>query len=392
MSLWWAKREQLDRDQLRLIEELPLQSNSLVLGPPGSGKTNVLLRRAQFVRAEQFPNVLVLTFTRALTEFIKTGCFDAEGREIFPPKLVNTFEGWIRWLYEQHEADLPAADPTQNLALRKRFLAQRALEFPKASRIPKFDTLFVDEAQDLLAEEVQLLDAFSENLFFVGDDRQKIYETAAGLQSVRSLVPTPSEHLLKFHYRLVGEICRMADRLQVAQGGDGLAATSHYDGPKPGRIESHGPLERLAQVAKCSEQLKDQVRVYADLIKQGDRLGIIVPKKIDRDSVLAELEKIPELEGKAQIIRANTGQEADRHYNPSFDPECPISIMTVPASKGLEFRAVHWLFCDSLTKHYSLEHYYTVVTRAKTSLDLYFANALPQDLARSYAPRTGTIW
>src|SRR6478752_1827995 len=99
MSLWWVKREQLDQYQLGLVEKLPLNENSLVLGPPGSGKTNVLLRRAQFIRGQQMPNVLVLTFTRPLAEFVKTGCFDNQGREIFPVNLVTTLESWLRWLY-----------------------------------------------------------------------------------------------------------------------------------------------------------------------------------------------------------------------------------------------------------------------------------------------------
>ena len=76
MSLWWTKKEQLDTDQIKLIEDLSLHSDALVLGAPGSGKTNVLVRRAQFVRGQNMPNILVLTFTRALTEFVKTGCFD----------------------------------------------------------------------------------------------------------------------------------------------------------------------------------------------------------------------------------------------------------------------------------------------------------------------------
>lgn len=41
MSLWWARRDQLDLRQVDLIENLLLQQNHLVLGPPGSGKTNV---------------------------------------------------------------------------------------------------------------------------------------------------------------------------------------------------------------------------------------------------------------------------------------------------------------------------------------------------------------
>ena len=53
MSLWWAKKNQLDAQQITLIEQLPLRENFLVLGPPGCGKTNVLLRRAQFVRGQK---------------------------------------------------------------------------------------------------------------------------------------------------------------------------------------------------------------------------------------------------------------------------------------------------------------------------------------------------
>src|SRR4051794_4001902 len=102
MSLWWAQRNQLDRHQIELIETLGLGDNHLVLGPPGSGKTNVLLRRAQFARSQGQANVLVLTFTRALTEFLKTGCMDSQGREIFPISCITTIESWIRDLYDQH--------------------------------------------------------------------------------------------------------------------------------------------------------------------------------------------------------------------------------------------------------------------------------------------------
>src|SRR6202050_2266335 len=109
MSLWWAKKEQLDKTQIALIEELPLHESHLILGPPGSGKTNILLRRAQFVRTQELPNVLVLTFTRSLTEFIRTGCLDAQGREIFPRTCVSTLESWIRGIYGDHDAEFPDA-------------------------------------------------------------------------------------------------------------------------------------------------------------------------------------------------------------------------------------------------------------------------------------------
>src|SRR5690348_15297209 len=107
MSLWWARRDQLDREQVRMIEKLPLHGSHLILGPPGSGKTNVLLRRAQYVRTQGLANVLVLSFTRPLTEFVKTGCYDDQRREIFPPALVSTIESWTRSLFKEHGQPIP---------------------------------------------------------------------------------------------------------------------------------------------------------------------------------------------------------------------------------------------------------------------------------------------
>src|SRR5438270_603429 len=133
MSLWWARREQLDEHQIYLIENLPLRQNFLVLGAPGSGKTNVLLRRAQFVRGQEMPNSMVLTFTRPLTEFVRTGCQDTEGREIFPRSCVSTVESWMRRLYEHHETDLP--EDAGDLIAWKRALVQGANGFLAQGRL-----------------------------------------------------------------------------------------------------------------------------------------------------------------------------------------------------------------------------------------------------------------
>src|SRR5216684_4497702 len=136
MSLWWVKREQLDKFQIELIEKLPLRESFLILGPPGSGKTNVLVRRAQFVRGQEMPNVLVLTFTRPLTEFVKTGCFDARGREIFPRSCVSTLKSWLRGLYGKHNHPLP--EPTGDLTDWKKQIAAGALDFRKLGYVPRY--------------------------------------------------------------------------------------------------------------------------------------------------------------------------------------------------------------------------------------------------------------
>lgn len=391
MSLWWVKREQLDATQRSLIENLPLGESFLVLGPPGSGKTNVLIRRAQFVRGQNMPNVKVLTFTRPLTEFVKTGCFDSQGREIFPPSCIQTLESWQRWLYAQHGADLPSTPPNMNFTEKKRQLSTGALGFIRSTRLPRYDALFVDEAQDLLPEEVALLAQWSPVLFFVADDRQRIYESRDGLDTVKNIVPTANQRSLRFHYRVAPEICQVADRILTPLGGDSLESTSLYNGPRPATITI--PREGFTQgqqLDRLVAKLKDQIRVYGDRIREGDRLGVIVKLKSDRDLVYEKLESDPSLVGRSKIIRAR--EENDNDYDPSFENDAAICILTIQGCKGVEFRAVHWLFADTQSYHHDPEHYYTVVTRAKTSLDITFTNELPEILGRAFAERGVAPW
>jgi hypothetical protein len=134
-------------------------------------------------------------------------------------------------------------------------------------------------------------------LFFVGDDRQKIFEHTKGLEWVRQIAPPPTERTLPFHYRLAPELCQMADRIMIAQGGATLAATQHYNGPRPGHIDIIGPASRDQLLRQAAEKLRDQIRAYADLIRQGDLLGVIVARREDRDAVFGYLESDTELEG-----------------------------------------------------------------------------------------------
>ena len=389
MSLWWVDKNELDAEQMNLIEGLALRKSQLILGPPGSGKTNVLLRRAQFIRGQKMPNVMVLTFTRSLTEFLKTGCMDGQGREIFPPNCVSTLESWFRSLYISHQVARP--DDGGNFIERKRALARGAIAFAGAGRLPQYDTLFVDEAQDLLQEEVEAIAAWSPVQFFVGDDRQKIYPEAEGLDAVRGILAAGREHPLQFHYRLAPEICQVADRILRPRGGATLASTSHYGGPTPAAVAVQpAPQSRNEQLNALTERLKQQVRVYADLLEQGDRIGVVVARRDDRDVVLEHLSEDPRLRDIVQVIRAREANESD--YDPAFEPGRPVCILTVKGCKGLEFRTVHWPFADELSHRHSDEDYYTVVTRAKTSIDIYYTNKLPDVLARAHAAEGVLPW
>ncbi len=391
MSLWWRRKDELDHDQLKLIDGLPLRDSYLVVGPPGCGKTNVLLRRAQFVRSQNLPNIMVLTFTRALAEFVKTGCFDEQGQEIFPMSCVSTIESWLRSLYVHHDKSLPDRPDNLNLIEWKKRLAKEAMTFADCKRLPKYDVLFIDEAQDLLKEEISVIGAFSNYQFFVGDDRQKIYMGTAGLCSIRVNLPHQNMHRLRFHYRLAPEICKVADRILISDSESTLESTCHYNGPEPASVIFHTPpLTKEEQITTAIKRLKQQIRVYADFIEQGDRIGVLVARRRQREEIYERLDEEPDLKNKVQIVRSRSERESK--FDPILNPQCSVYILTLKGCKGLEFRTVHWLFADDLSYRYRNEDFYTGITRAKTSVHVYFTSSLPPVLARAHAPNEVLDW
>ena len=64
--------------------------NLLITGPPGSGKTNLLLLRANNLYLAGQRNIAIVTFTRALREFISSGAT----RYHFPVTRIMTCREW----------------------------------------------------------------------------------------------------------------------------------------------------------------------------------------------------------------------------------------------------------------------------------------------------------
>jgi hypothetical protein len=62
-----------------------------------------------------------------------------------------------------------------------------------------------------------------------------------------------------------------------------------------------------------------------------------------------------------------------------FDSAKNIFVGTTHSAKGLEFRTLHLGACDYLGRFQSRQRYlaFTAVTRAKTSLSIYFEDAVP---------------
>jgi superfamily I DNA and RNA helicase len=169
---WWLDPGELDEEQEKAIA-LPADGDYLLIGPPGSGKTNLLLLRAKYLSMVQRPNWVVLIFTRSLRDFVAIG---SEKYELDPGKILTVMKFFQR-LLEEHGYDtgsLPEDFENRRLAVASEL--GKILD-AKPGLAKHLECVLVDEIQDCLPQEVEIFLRVAKNVFFVGDLRQKVYRT-----------------------------------------------------------------------------------------------------------------------------------------------------------------------------------------------------------------------
>ena len=206
-SSWWRSRDELDEDQQNFIT-LPAKGRYALIGPPGSGKTNLLLLRAQYTAGIGERNILILTYTRALSDFIKSGI---NSLGLINADQIKTFHSWACSHILEHLGERAIPKGTDFDDEGRTQILEMLLE--ANNKLPGkriYSAIFVDEAQDLTAGELEALLCLSDNICICGDDNQGIYRRN-GLEVIKKLELTP--HRLNRHFRIGQKIARAADRL-----------------------------------------------------------------------------------------------------------------------------------------------------------------------------------
>jgi superfamily I DNA and RNA helicase len=364
-NTWWVGKEQLDGEQKPIIE-LPIDGHYLVVGPPGSGKTNLLLLRANYLTLAGYPNIAVVVFTRALREWIAAG---AEQYQFRPDKIV-TLIGWEYDLLRQYGERLSFGGSfleqrSRGLAAIQELIERRGLE-------DIYDAILLDESQDYLPAEIDVLHRLAKRLFAVADSRQKIYDGDDPLDVLEKIAGNP--HRLRFHYRNGLSICRFADGLAKDSAKyEALAATSNYDEkatPSSVEVSKHKTIQ--SQADEIISKLTIQIKAYPE-----ELLGVVCPRNEEVQAIWSCIAKSP----LAQRAVLHLGDE-----HPSFDADKQICVTSIHGMKGLEVRALHIAGVDGLKKFASQRNViYTAATRAKTSLSIYHIDGLPGYIEKAIA-------
>ncbi len=354
---WWTDPKDLDADQRRVVTLL-VGEDHLVVGPPGCGKTNLLLLRATYLYRQNVTNIVVLSFGRVLREFLATG----SQHYPFASDKVQTYVRWGAELLRANGIDFAEA---QNFEETRTRLHDELVKLAdQGLRENVHDVILIDEAQDYSADEIALIRRFGDRVFAVGDQDQRISDKTGALDKLVAMGAKRS--VLTSHYRNGLKICRVADGVKnLIDDARGLEATSNYDEASfPSTVDPFGDLSLDEQVARAIPRIETQLQAYP-----GEMIGVFCPRVQDLDHVQALLE-LSSIAGDLHVQRAGA-------YS-SFSPDRMVVLSTTMGAKGLEFRAVHILAAEKLRNFPTQRNLtYTAVTRTKTSLSVYHEGSLP---------------
>jgi hypothetical protein len=300
-----------DAQQLQIVER-SYKGPVLVLGPAGSGKTAIALHRARFL-ARQGKRVLLTTYTRSLTDYLKN-------------QLGLICQGEVRRLIDVCTLDHVAIQLSgyENTLFSKEFLEkddfQRTCteatgQVRRGREEVPWDAIIVDEAQDLDDVRAAFLQALSKGrrkwVMLLGDPRQRLYSEPFDLEA-RGFEVTGRVFHLDTVYRTTRPIVELGEKVMATAD-----AEDYVPPPGASQVYADGdPVEFVALAGDADELVWIALRAL-HTPSRGGRSVTVLARTNQRIQEIRQMLK-------AVNIWAGDG----------------IGVRTMHGAKGLEFDEV----------------------------------------------------
>jgi superfamily I DNA/RNA helicase len=313
---WQINEEDLDASQ-RKIYNLSTNLNAIVRGVAGSGKTNLALWRAYFIKeTEGNQNFKVLIYTKALRRFIEAGLLSMD--------LENNVVHYHKW------------------------------------DMQPVDYIIVDESQDFSKEIIQtILSKVKKSIIFFGDNAQQLYgEDKMKIDDIQKLTGFPV-YDLDFNYRLPISVARFA-QIVNPDNNDIISTSKNPDTTKPRIIKFNSWQEELDFIIN---EIKTR-----NLFGSGtESTAILLPFNTRGSVGIAPF--YYSVENVKDYLKAKEFDNLFKMYDEvelDFNSNLP-KIMTYHSAKGLQFDTVFMPHCGENWDIYK-NPFYVALTRTSRQL------------------------
>ena len=379
----------MDLQQEQIARSLG-EGHRVIHGAAGSGKTMILIYRAQLLAAAATPGkpILVLCFNRTLADRIE---HQLRERGVDERVQVRTFHSWCQDLVRSYQLDLPRADeeargrfeacsfpaggespaagsrpapawtgrapdPSRIGQRHSRLggalkgdayfeaLAAAVERAVDSGRVPggQYQALLIDEAHDFedawLRIAARMVSPVTRSLLVLYDDAQSIYQTRRRRFNFSNvgIEARGRTSILRLNYRNTAEVLALAMHCAERLLHEDSARVADEDAMplvQPASAGRRGPLPVLIEAVNAFEEARlvsERIRAALDDGVPAGRIAVLCRAR----SLMRPLEQALQ---RQRVALQSMNALAFRHFDWAEDS---VKLLTLHSAKGLEFSHV----------------------------------------------------
>jgi DNA helicase IV len=341
---------------------LPLDSSSIITGPPGTGKTVMAIYRARMLH-KSGRKTLLLMFGKLLSQYTSAAVAKLE-----VDGVVNTYHNWFPRFWRQcYGQEPPHVDRwTFDWSACKEVL------FTQPPPDVERRHVLIDEGQDMPKDFYLVMQMASASMTVFADENQRITQRQSTIAEIRAASGIERQLSLTRNYRNTRPIAELAATFYV-----GLSS-GIPDMPPPSARGEKPSLVRQETLEDAARLLVNYERTHSD-----QTIGVLLPYA-DQVRVFYRL-----LNGKTRRpvqVYLNDDPRKKPIWAPINFAEPGLKLLTHASSKGLEFDSVFLPELQSLRGDVASDdmrmRFYVLSSRAKRQLTfMYTGQGTPQLVA-----------